>query len=352
MAALVLLGGTTTSYAHQGDPTIVARIDAVQPPLPGVTVEVRAGVADQLFVANTTGTEVEVLGTGGQPFLRIAKEAVRANVRSKDWLASLSPFGTNRAGQAGTEWRVVAAHGSWGWFDHRMHDRDRPLTPALRKATTPVTLASWTVPLRHGGATHDVHGHVEYRPVTGAFRSRATSVPDGASVDVLDGRVPGLFVRWTGRGTLTVRGIEGEPFARLSPKGTEVNDASATWHDDRGLRGNASPPAVDPNGTPRWRRVADAPAFTWLDRRLAYAPGVPSDDALRRKDPTTMVEWEIPADVDGRPTRITGETVWHPRDSGGRGTSERLAGIAAAVAVSGVIGGMVALRRRARGSRP
>jgi hypothetical protein len=32
--------------AHTGDPSIVTRIDAVAPALPGVTIEVRAGVAD------------------------------------------------------------------------------------------------------------------------------------------------------------------------------------------------------------------------------------------------------------------------------------------------------------------
>lgn len=344
-AAFALLAFTTPATAHRGDPTIVARIDAVDPPLEGVTVMVRAGVADQLFVVNGTADVVEVLGRDGAPFLRIAKDSVSANVRSPDWVTSLSPFATTPPPAAAPEWRTVADHGSWGWFDHRMHDADRALTPALRAARTPVRLADWNVPLRHRNTTHTVRGHVEYRPVVGAFRSRTTAVPDGAKVDVLDGRVPGLFVRWEGSGTLTLQGSDGKPFARFTKDGVEVNERSATWRDDRALQGKTAPPETDPQ--PLWRRQNATPTLTWLDRRLAYTPGVPSEDALRRTTPTTMVEWEVAGDVDGRPVAIRGETTWHP-DAQPRETDRR--GIAAAAIAAVAVLGAVLYRRRARGT--
>ena len=334
--------------AHRSDPTIVARIDAVEPPIDGVVVQVRAGVADQILLVNTTGTPVEVVGVDGKPFLRIAKDSVEADVGSRDWRTSLSPLGVAPGAPREPQWRVVASLGSWGWFDHRMHHIDRELTPALRQVTAPVRLADWTVPLRHGGRTHVVKGHVEYRPVVGAFRSRVTKTPDGLDVDVLDGRVPGLFVRWQGSGTLLVKGIEGEPFARFTPSSVEVNERSVTWRDDRGLQGR--PFEVGPGTDPVWTRQGAEPRLTWLDRRLAYAPGVPPDDVARRTKPTTMVEWDLPVEIDGRPAAVSGETTWHPSGAGdaGNGAPARLAAVAGAAAALAVVLAVARGRRRRR----
>jgi hypothetical protein len=323
--------------AHTSDPTIVARIDAVEPPLPGVTVEVRTGVADQLLLVNTTDTPVEVLGTNGRPFLRIAKDEVTADVSSPDWVPSNSPLGQGSPVSGPPDWRVVAKGGSWGWFDHRMHAVPRPLTPELVAARRVVRLADWTVPLRQGATRATVRGHVEYRPVLGAFRSRVTSTPDGLTVDVLDGRVPGLFARWTGRGTLTLRGIAGEPFARFGPA-VEVNEASETWQESQRLQGKPTTGVVDP-ATPRWSRRDET--LTWLDRRLAYAPGVVPDDIADRE--TTLVEWDVAGDVEGREVHVRGTTTWVPSDPPKRRDTRAL-WLLGAVAVV-VAAGLVVLRR-------
>jgi hypothetical protein len=301
--------------AHQSDPTIVTRVDAVEPLLNGVTVEVRAGVADQLLLVNATRTPVEVLGGDGRPFLRIGPATVDADVNAADWAASNSPLGTAPTGAASrpAQWRTVARGASWGWFDHRMHPAARPLTPELRNARRPVRLADWTVPLRQNGTTHEVKGHVEYRPVLGAFHTTVERRPAGLTADALDGRVPGLFVQWSGTEPLVIRGIAGEPFARLTPGGAEVNDASETWQDDQRLRG--APPGgtpADPAAPPRWRRVAAAPRLTWLDRRLAYAPGIPPDAVARSRRPTTMVEWDLPVQTGATAAHLTGTTTWQP----------------------------------------
>jgi hypothetical protein len=346
------------AHAHQNDPTIVTRIDAVTPPQPHMTIEVRAGVADQLLVVNATGRPMTVLATGGEPFLRIGPDTVQANVASPDWYLSNSPFGAARVPPTATpdakpDWRTVAKGHSWGWFDHRMHATDRPLTPALRRSRTPVRLAEWSVPFRHASGSGAILGHVEYRPLLGAFRTRVERAPADVKADVLDGRVPGLFLRWQGAGTLVVRGIEGEPFARLTPQGTEVNDASPTWQDDQRLRG-AAPPAttVDPRGVPRWRRIAAKPTLTWLDRRLAYAPGFPPDDVASDPHPTTLVEWDVPVEIAGEVEHLRGTTTWQPNDAGGGGHATHLAIAAAVVAALAGVAGLLVLRRRSREVRP
>jgi hypothetical protein len=326
--------------AHPSDPTIVTRIDAVEPPLDGVTVEIRDGVAAQLLVVNATTQPVEVTATGGEPFLRIGPDVVRANVGSPDWYASNAPTATLPRPAAKEDWRVVAKGNAWGWFDHRLHPRARPLTPDLRGSRRRVTLAGWSVPLRHGGTTYQVNGHVEYRPVVGAFHTTVENVPDGLSVDALDGRVPGLFLRWRGTGAITVRGIANEPFARLAPAGAEVNDASETWQESERLTGRPPTAPADP-ATPRWRRVGGTPQLTWLDRRLAYAPGVPPDDVVTARRPTTMVEWDVPVDGAGH---VTGTTSWVPTATAGDGG--RLPYAAGAAALGALLAGVVLLRRR------
>jgi hypothetical protein len=338
--ALLVATTATPAGAHSSDPNVFTRIDAVTPDLPGVTIEVRAGVADQLLVVNTTSTVVEVLDATGRPFLRIGSTSVEANYASADWYTSNSPLGLAQRPPKTTkdDWRVVSRGGSWGWFDHRLHDRARPLTPELKAARSVVRLADWTIPLRYGGTPVTVRGHVEYRPVLGAFRTKAEQVPRGVTVDVLDGRVPGLFLGWQGRGTLVVQGVDGEPFARFSAREVQVNEASATWQEDQRLRGNA----IAATTTTSWRAQGTAPRLTWLDRRLAYAPGVAPDSVLHARHDTTVVEWSIPVTVDGRADAIRGTTVWHPTEPPAR-TTNPWPYVAVGVVV---IGGLLVVRKR------
>ena len=342
--------------AHRTDPTIVTRVDEVVPPLTDVVLAVRAGVADQLLLVNRGTLPVFVLDSAGEPFLRIGPDRVDARVDSPDWPGSLNPFGTAARPTPPTAatpaaprgWEPVGRGASWAWFDHRLHEHDLAVTVPMRRARRPVRLGEWTVPLLRGGTLHTAYGHVEYRPVTGAFRSRATEWPQGAEVDVLDGRVPAVRMRWRGSGTLLVRGAEGEPFARFAATGVEVNERSATWRDDRALRGQ--PLAPTDERAPRWTRQGTEPVLTWLDRRLAYATGLPPDDVARRREPTTLVEWELPAEVDGRPVRLAGETAWHPvaAEHGEQSHARHLVAVAAALAAAGLVT-IVAVR--VRGSR-
>ena len=345
LVALLLAVPVSPAAAHQGDPFVFARIDAIDPAVPGLTVEVRTGPADQLLLVNDTGTPVEVLDADGEPFLRIGPDDVSADVTSAAWHLSNSPEGTARTPAPGPPfWRTVARGSSWGWFDHRMHDREYDTT----LVETVTRLADWTVPLRVGEREVTVRGHTERRPWEGSFRSRlAEPLPD-LDVDVADGRVPGLFARWHGSGTVVIYGIDGEPFARLGPRGTEVNEASPTWRDDQQLRGVALAPYVEENG-PRWHDTGADGILVWLDRRLAYAPGVPSADVLRAREPVTVVEWDIRVDMDGTTRHLQGVTEWVPFPKSGRDRGDwRLPLFAGLLGVFGAGVGLLLGRRLRR----
>lgn len=343
LAAVLLAASLAVpARAHEADPNVFTVVDAVVPPLPAVTVQVRAGVADQLLVVNPTDHPLEVLDAAGEPFLRIGPDVVQADFASADWHTSNSPLGLARTPPPGgkDDWRTVAQGESWGWFDHRLHAGRLAPPPGTRAVTR---LAEWSIPLRHNGSEHVVRGHVEYRPVVGAFRTKVEHAPSGVAADALDGRVPGLYLAWSGSGTLTVRGIEGEPFARFTSTGVEVNEASPTRQDDQRLRGTTPTVPVDV-ARPAWRRATTAPVLTWLDRRLAYAPGVPPRDALRSRKPTTVVEWDIAADVDGAPASLRGTTTWVPNDTGT--DTSRLPWLVVPAVLAGAVA-LVVTRRRA-----
>jgi hypothetical protein len=343
LALAVLAALAPPVRAHPSDPSVYTIVDAVEPAVPGLTIQVQAGVADQLFVVNDTAEPLDVLDDEGRVFLRIGPSDVRADVRSIAWRTSLVPFGRPfRGGPAPDRGELVrvAPGRSWGWFDHRLHPES--YVPP-RDARTVTRLAEWTVPLRHAGTPVTVRGHVEHRPVTGSVLTRHTHAPPGVTADVLNGKVPGLLLRWTGSGSLAVQGEGDEPFARFTARSAEVNTASRTWQDDQRLRGNDIPIGRD-RDTPDWQPAADEPQLSWLDRRLSYAPGVPPAAALRATRPTTLVEWEIPVVAGGVRDSLRGVTEWVPAATAGGDGRSRLPYALGAGAV--LVAAIVGLRRK------
>ncbi|HWL35156.1 MAG TPA: hypothetical protein VNQ77_03085 [Frankiaceae bacterium] len=348
VSLLVAASLAVPAEAHLGDPNAFSVIDAVEPAVPGITVEVRVGVTDQLLLVNTTDAPVEVLDREGEPFLRVGPKVVEADYSRADWYQTNSPLGLAAPPKPanGPEWRVVARGSSWGWFDHRLHEESyTPPKDPQRNAR----LAEWTIPLRHKGAAIAVRGHLEYRPVPGTFRTRLAKIPGTMSFQTFDGRVPGIFLGWSEPETLTVYGVEGEPFLRYGPKGLERNEASPTHQDDLRLRGDQPTGVVD-LAKPRWKVVGPRRMpVSWLDRRLAYAPGVPPPDVLRARKEAVVVEWEIPVDIGGVRDSVRGVTEWVPRQGAGTARLPRWLTLVPAV-VGAVLGvGLVHLRRRLRG---
>lgn len=347
-AALCTVGGAVPAAApaHETNPQIRSRIDAVRPALPaGVEIELIESIATELSVVNRTRRTLEVLGRAGRPFLRIGPDGVQADIASPDWYRTNDPTGLAgipegvRGGDAAPQWVEVAEEPSWAWFDHRMHPEENANVPtdALRQRRA-ATLARWTVPMRYGGAEVEVAGVVEFRPLVGRQSQRLTSSPQLAGagfVTLLPGAVPGLFVESTGSEPLTVIGREGAPFARIGPDGVEVNLRSPTHIDDQRARGESPTVAAEADAAPRWKKVADVPRYSWLESRARYARQQPPQAVLERDEPSVLLRWSVPVRAAGERVAITGETSWVPRpaslaapgagdDAGGGGVSPLL----------------------------
>ncbi len=309
-----LLVGASAAHAHQSDPRIVTTVDEVVPSLPaGLVVQVQAGLASQLVVDNPTPTVLEVLATGGEPFLQISAAGVLANLASPDFFTTSNPNGASAGAPAAggaPRWVQISGGSSWGWYDHRLHP---PGLAAPRDANTAVRLAQWTVPLRYGGRPVEVRGSVRFEPLLGAFLVSADPAPDGLVVQALPGKLPGLFVSNPERVPVTVLGRDGEPFVRFGQRGVEVNVVSRTHVEDRQARGMTAGP---PEPTPRFELVdPGGTSYTWLDVRLRYPQDAPPPDVLAATAPTVVDEWQVPLVRDGQPGALSGQIRWVPQAS-------------------------------------
>ena len=147
-----------------------ARVLAVRPPVPGLTVEV-VDAGSRLRLVNTGPRDVVVLGYQFEPWLRVGPRGVFENSRSP----TLQMAGPRRADSpppaavdpgAPAAWRQVDPGRSVTWHDHRAHwEADQPPAPVRRAPGSPhVVIPEWTVKLRSGGRLVDVVGEVRWVP--------------------------------------------------------------------------------------------------------------------------------------------------------------------------------------------
>jgi hypothetical protein len=147
-----------------------ARVLAVRPPVPGLTVEV-VDAGARLRLVNTGPRDVVVLGYQLEPWLRVGPRGVFENSRSP----TLQMAGPRRADSpppaavdpgAPASWRRVDRGQSVTWHDHRAHwEADQPPAQVRRAPGSPhLVIPEWTVKLRTGGHLVDVVGEVRWVP--------------------------------------------------------------------------------------------------------------------------------------------------------------------------------------------
>jgi hypothetical protein len=207
--------------------------------------------------------------------------------------------------------------------------------------------------MRLGERSIVVRGHLEQRTTTLAFSAQLAAVPDAATgfvVQLLQGRAPGLFVRYEGTGEAIVEGSEGEPFLRLGPNGAEVNRRSPTWAFSAQAQGiDLAGIEADPTAPPDWSVVGSSPSFAWIDPR-ALIEQVGDDDV--------RTDWTVPVLLDGVEAEIVGASavsvvplaealgISEPDDD----RTWLVLGVVAASLVT--LGGVLLLARGSRRSRP
>ena len=124
---------------------------------------------------------------------------------------------------------------------------------------------------------------------------------------VLQGRLPGLFLSAAPGTSVTVLGADGEPFVELGPVSSGEHRQPHACRRPPGARGGG-------RTAPVARTVyapLTGPSHSWLDARLAADGAVP-DAVVRAGRTATLRRWEVPVVVDGRPAALGGQVRWVP----------------------------------------
>lgn len=130
--ALLLAGGT--AHADPAGPTDYrSEIVSIEPSTAGFVVEVIGGDSFILLTVDE-GTEVEVLGYFGEPYLWFLVDGtVLENRNSPTTYQNEERYGTDApdfaSADAEPDWEEVAGDGSYAWHDHRAHWM-QPIRPA------------------------------------------------------------------------------------------------------------------------------------------------------------------------------------------------------------------------------
>jgi hypothetical protein len=176
-------------------------------------------------------------------------------------------------------------------------------------------------------------------------------------------RVPGLKARivggqeklevlWTGRTPLVVEGVQGEPMARMSARGIELNERSPSAHLSTERYARVPLPAgTDPGAPPRWRLVATPGPISWFEHRAQWMTASRPHGVGDGARGMTIFHWTVPARLGGRRVEIRGALDWLPdpaavRDRRSDAETPLLSAaiLAAAMALGGAAG--VLVRRR------
>lgn len=171
---LMLLGGPAA--ADPAGPThfrstVTEVVTAGDDPT-GFEVEILGGDAF-LVVRADPGTEVEVPGYEGEPYVRIASDgAVELNTRSPARWLNDARFGASEIdvppqadADAPPEWEFVARDGEYGWHDHRIHFMSPALPPSVDASLNePQRVSEWAVPLVVDGRDVELRGELDWVP--------------------------------------------------------------------------------------------------------------------------------------------------------------------------------------------
>ncbi|MFZ4585271.1 MAG: hypothetical protein ACOYNI_08595 [Acidimicrobiia bacterium] len=145
-------------------------VHTIAPAVSGVTVRV-VGLDGRLQLTNTTGTDVEVLGYDGEPYLRVGPGGAFENQRSPAVYRNRTRLGVvpippSADPKAAPEWKRVSNCCQVAWHDHRAHwmGSQPPADVRADPDTERVVSADWSLKLRQGAAVITVTGDVLWVP--------------------------------------------------------------------------------------------------------------------------------------------------------------------------------------------
>jgi hypothetical protein len=167
-----LLAGASPALAHQGNPHYLSQVDAISPPVKGVTVEV-LNRDDRLLLSNASGRDVLIRGYEGEPYgLVRADRTVEVNTNSPAYYLNDDRFADVQVpkgvdGKGPPKWKVIDKTGHFEWHDHRFHWMAKTVPPAVRDQSVKTKIFNWKIPIDAGGDRGAISGTLFWTPLPG-----------------------------------------------------------------------------------------------------------------------------------------------------------------------------------------
>jgi hypothetical protein len=195
--------GSSTAFAHEGDPNFRSDVHGFSPRADGVTVEV-LNRDDRLLLTNRSDHLIEIEGYSDDPYARLHPDGtVEVNRNSAAY-----HLNTERDGdvpvpadvQRGLppDWQVQSRTGRFEWHDHRMHWMGKGTPPAVEDESQTTRVDDWSVPIAVDGERGEITGTLWWTPTPGGGPPIAAIA--GLAALVLAGGAFVVFVRRRRRG--------------------------------------------------------------------------------------------------------------------------------------------------------
>lgn len=144
-------------------------VDATTPTVRGLSVR-SIDLGNNLELQNGTGTDVEVLGYQGEPYLRVGPRGIFENVRSPATYLNKTrngktPVPASADPGVAPEWHMIGSGTTVRWHDHRAHWMGTADPPEVTRAPDQRhVIDHWSLQLRSGTQDITVSGDLLWVP--------------------------------------------------------------------------------------------------------------------------------------------------------------------------------------------
>jgi hypothetical protein len=161
-----------TALAHQGNPNMKSVVRALQPEVPGISLQVLSG-DDRFQLTNRSRTTVVVQGYDEEPYARLTPDGtVQVNHNSPAYYLNTDRYGAvtvpkTASPKATPDWRVLDKTGVFEWHDHRMHYMARDTPAVVKDKAQRTKIFDYAIPIRIGAREGRILGTLWWAPPKG-----------------------------------------------------------------------------------------------------------------------------------------------------------------------------------------